>query len=164
MPVATVSTEPERHELKSLPGEGDAQGFVLVRPLPYGMVLDRRDKGTRMSMEQETQRGRKRSRRQNEPETTKIELETLSSWINQHDFAYCIVDHNLQDKNGAKLDFANPMTIKALDPKVGAEIERILSDLNEIEEDEEEDFTTLLTSSSPNETAHLKEVTTTPDS
>jgi hypothetical protein len=95
-------------------------------------------------MEQEIQRGRsKRSRHQNEPETQKIELETLSSWTAQHDFAYCIVDHNITDAKGVKLDFTNAMAIKALDPKIGGEIERILLELNEPEEDEEtiEDFT-----------------------
>lgn len=151
MPVATVSVEAQRYELKSVEG-----GYIMARPLPYGMVLERRDKGTKMSMEQEIQRGkRNRSRNQNEPEVQKIELETLSSWTAQHDFAYCIVDHNLTDAKNVKLDFASPMAIKALDPRIGGEIERILLELNEPEEDEEtmESFTTPPTSSSQDDNA-----------
>lgn len=167
MPVATVSAEAQRYDLKSLPPVGEEEGgYIMARPLPYGMILERRDKGTRMSMEQEIRQGkRKKSIRQDEPETQKIELETLSEWMANHDFAYCITDHNLTDKRGVKLDFANPMVVKALDPKVGKEIETILQELNEPEEDEAtmEDFTTSATSSSLDEkerSTHLNTVTT----
>ncbi len=162
MRVATVTTEPQRFELKSLPEDEDAGlegGYIVARPLPYGMVLERRDKGTRMGMELEVQQGsrrrNKRSINQDEPEVQKIELTTLSAWMANHDFAYCIIDHNLATKDGKKLDFANPMHVTALDPKVGIEIDRILSDLNEPEEDEEtlEDFTQSRTSSSKDERA-----------
>jgi len=161
MRVATVTTEPQRFELRSLPAEDDLEaGFIVARPLPYGMVLDRRDKGTEMGMELEVQRGnkRKKSIRQDEPETQKIELKTLSAWMANHDFAYCIVDHNLATKDGQKLDFTNPIHVKNLDPKVGIEIDRILTELNEPEEDEdEEDFTTLHSYSSQDGSPHLKE-------
>ena len=173
MPVATVTTEPQRVPLKSLPanptldGSAGEEGFIVVRPLPYGMVLERRDKGTEMGMELEVQRGSKRNKsiRQNESETQKIELKTLSAWMANHDFAYCIVDHNLTDKNGAKLDFTNPLAVKNLDPKVGIEIDRILTDLNEPEESEDdEDFTQSPSSSLPTDEARLQLATTTTDS
>lgn len=170
MPVAVVSTEAQRYPLKSLPadpakpGPEGEEGFIMARPLPYGMVLDRRDKGSKMTMEQEIQRGRrKKSRNQNEPEMQKIELETLSSWMAKHDFAYCIQDHNLLAANGDKLDFSNAMAVNALDPKVGSEIDRILTELNELEEDDEEtmeNFTTSPISSSLASPEPLKEVTT----
>jgi len=167
-PVATVTTEPQRFDLKSLPAkDGEEGGFIVARPLPYGMVLERRDRGTEMGMELEVQRGRrkKRSIHQDEPETQKIELKTLSGWMANHDFAYCIVDHNLTDKNGAKLDFTNALAVKMLDPKVGIEIDRILTELNEPEETEDdEDFTQSLGSSSQDDRAHLSEATTTEDS
>lgn len=168
MPVATVTTEPQRFDLKSLPPkDGEEGGYIVVRPLPYGMVLERRDKGTEMGMELEVQRGRrnKRSIRQDEPETQKIELKTLSGWMANHDFAYCIVDHNLTDKNGTKLDFTNPLAVKNLDPKVGIEIDRILNDLNEPEEEgDDEDFTMPLTSSTQADKPHLSEAVTQPAS
>ena len=162
--IATVVTEAKRFGLKTLPADealGLDEGYIVARPLPYGMVLDRRDKGTTMAMELEMQQGgrRKKSIRQNEPETQKIELTTLSSWMANHDFAYCITDHNLETKDGKPLDFHNPMHVTALDPKVGSEIAAILSELNELEEDEEslEDFTQSATSSSQEEKAPLKD-------
>ena len=161
MRIATVTTEPQRFELKTLPPDETAGlegGFIVARPLPYGLVLERRDKGTKMGLEMQVQQqGRRNNKsiRQNEPETQKIELTTLSGWMANHDFSYCILDHNLATKDGEKLDFHNPLHVQALDPKVGIEIDRILSELNEPEEDEEtlEDFTTSATSSSPSDEA-----------
>jgi hypothetical protein len=105
-----------------------------------------------MGLEMEVQQGRrkKKSINQDEPETQKIELTTLSEWMANHDFSYCIVDHNLATKDGQKLDFSNTLHVKALDPKVGIEIDRILTDLNEPEEDEEtlDDFMPSATQSS----------------
>jgi hypothetical protein len=119
----------------------------MVRPLPYGMKLSRRDKATKMSMEVAA---RKRSR--GEETGQKLDLEQLNEASVQFDFSYCIGDHNLLDAAGNKLDFANPMTIKLLDPKVGSEIESILSDLNEdMDEESLEDFIKRSTSSSKEE-------------
>jgi len=38
MPKATISLDAQKHDLKSLKG-----GFVSLRPLPYGKILERRD-------------------------------------------------------------------------------------------------------------------------
>lgn len=170
--TATVMTEPARFALKSLPEVGTPgevgyleEGFIVARPLPYGLILERRDKGTKMGMELEMNQGRrKKSIRQNESETQTIQLETLSAWMANHDFSYCITDHNLTTKDGQPLDFHNQLHVQALDPKVGIEIDRILSDLNELEEDEEslEDFTPSAISSSQAEEALLKPPTLTP--
>jgi hypothetical protein len=174
MPVATVTTEAQRFPLKSLPanpnleGAAGEEGFIVARPLPYGLVLERRDKGTEMGMELEVNRGNrrnKRSIRQDEPETQKIELKTLSGWMANHDFAYCIVDHNLTDKNGQLLDFTNPLAVRNLDPKVGIEIDRILTELNEPEEEEDDEaFTQSPSLSSQEEKVHLSEAPTLKDS
>lgn len=130
MPDATVdSSQYERHDLKSAPPDG----YVMLRPLPYGMKLTRRDKASRMKMQTEQGRGRRSG--------GEIELETLNEWAIAHDFAYCIGEHNLTDKNGTNLDFTNPLTLKMLNPKVGSEIEKYLDRLNEDEDDETlEDF------------------------
>lgn len=130
MPDVTVdSGSYERYELKSAPPDG----YVMLRPLPYGMKLTRRDKASKMKMQTEQGKGRR--------STSEIELETLNEWAVAHDFAYCVGEHNLTDKNGTLLDFTNAMTLKALNPKVGSEIEKYIDELNE-EEDEEtlEDF------------------------
>lgn len=156
MPVATVTNEALRYDLKSLPpANGEEGGYIMARPLPYGMKLARRDKATRMRMEQEMPTGNRAQRRAaaKEQQTQKIELDMQSEWAAQHDFAYCIVEHNLTDVNGTLLDFTKPMAFKSLNPKVGEEIERILSDINDEEDDEEtlETFTKLSSSSSTEE-------------
>jgi hypothetical protein len=137
MPVAVISGEAERFDLSTAPPDG----FIMARPLPYGMKLERRDQAMLMRMEQEVQergKGKRRTRSDNgDPQTQKIDLELRSNWAAKHDFGYCIVDHNLTDDNGTKLDFTNPMTFQYLDPRIGSEIERILSDLNDDDEDGE---------------------------
>lgn len=146
MPIGTISNEVQHVMLKSAPADpnlpGDEDGFVDVRPLPYGMKLERRDKSTRMRLEQIQQNTKKKSIGQNEPQVQKIEIESESAWAGQFDFAYCVVDHNLTDPNGTKLDFANPMAFKSLDPKIGTEIEQILTALNgdDLDEASLEDF------------------------
>ena len=142
MPVGTVTSEPQRFELKSLPAVGDEPGgFIFAKPLPYGMKLERRDKSTIMRLQQKIG-GKKKSRNQDEEMQT-VEIESISSWASGFDFGFCIVDHNITDVNGEKLDFASPMTLKILDPRVGTEIEEILQELNgdEPDVDELEDFT-----------------------
>lgn len=135
MPNATVDpTHFEREELKSLEG-----AFIMVRPLPFGLKLKRRDRATKMYMEAPANRGR--SKQQLEDDVNRFELEQMNEWATLHDFAYCIGDHNLEDINGAKLDMSSPMTLQILNPRVGSEIEAILSKLNEDESEEElEDF------------------------
>lgn len=139
MPNATVDpSHYERRELTSLPGtDTEEGGYVMVRPLPYGMKLQRRDKATRMYMEASPGTGKKAA----QDATQKFELETMNEWATLFDMKYCIGEHNLTDVKGVPLDLGSPMTLQILDPKVGSEIERILTDLNE-EEDEQslEDF------------------------
>src|SRR5690242_176345 len=130
MPVVTLDPQAyERFELKTAPADAndpnDENGWVELRPLPYGMKLTRRDKASKMMMKsQPTQRGKSAV-------DSTIELETLNEWAVAYDFAYCIVDHNLTDTNKQKLDFAKPMSLKMLNPRVGSEIERLINGLNE---------------------------------
>lgn len=141
MPNATVQQETIRKDLKSLIG-----AWVELKPLPFGQTLERRDKATQMSMEQEVRDG---GRRRSKQEQAKFIIDTLNTWSVAYDFKHCIIDHNLEDAQGQKLDFGNPMTLQILDPRVGQEIERYIDELNN-EEDEEElqDFIKLHTSSS----------------
>lgn len=138
MPVATVNHSFERHELKSCEG-----AYVMLRPLPYGLKLERRDKAMKMKLEQEVtpRRGRQR-KRGNEPEIQKIELEQFSSWSTQFDFSHCIGEHNLTDENGTPLDLGNPMTLQFLDPKIGSELEDLLAEINgDLDDGEMDRFT-----------------------
>lgn len=132
MPVATINTEEyTKHDLKSAPPDG----FVMLRPLPYAMIVLRRDKAMRMRMIQE-----RAKRNQPAPTSQVIDLEQQSDWTTEFDFTYCIGDHNLTDKNGEKLQFNDPrqlrLVLKSLDPKIGLEIEQAIDRLNQEEDDE----------------------------
>jgi len=129
MPDGTVSQETYKRELKSLPPDG----FVELKMLPYHDMLVRRDKGSIASMEQTQQRKKNR----NEPETQKLTIESLQTWERDYMFKSCIVDHNITDKNGVKLDFNSPMAFKMLRPDIGMEIERYIDELHSEDEIDE---------------------------
>ena len=136
MPRATVSQDVIRKDLKSCPG-----GWVELRQLPFGQMLTRRDKASRMFQE---------SRANAKPtDTVRVQLEVLQEWSSQYDFKHCIADHNLEDDSGKKLDFGNPMTLQVLDPRIGSEIERYIAELNQ-EDFDEMGFTQQLEQSSTN--------------
>lgn len=137
MPVVTVDPNDfERFPLKSAPKNpndpNDEDGYVMLRPLPFGMKIKRSDKALRMSMRQGPQ-----DRKQKGQEST-IDLETAKEWTTAYDFGYCIGDHNLTDKNKVKVDFSSPLAFQQLDPKVGDEISLLIDKLNE-DEDAERD-------------------------
>jgi hypothetical protein len=139
MPVGTIDpSEVTRRELKSLEG-----AWVDVRPLPYGMVLQRRDKASKMYMEANPQK----SKKQAVAEMARFEIETMNEWATLFDYKYCIVDHNITDSQENKLDLGSPLVLKQLNPKLGTELDLIISELNDLEEDE--DFTKLPSGSSP---------------
>ena len=144
MPVVTVDPESyERYELNSAPKDendpNDEDGYVFLRPLPYGMKLSRRSKATKMMMRsQPTQ-----SRRQAQQQEQTFEIESMDEWAVAFDFAYCIGEHNLKANDGKLIDFQKNthMKIKMLDPRVGSEIEQLIDNLNNAEDEESfEDF------------------------
>lgn len=102
-------------ELKSAPPDG----FVELRKMPYGRSLQRRDMAIRARIEQDKRGG-----------DAHTVLDQYTQKTRQFEFEYCIVDHNLTDEGGAKLDFSNPMTLEVLDPAIGAEIEDMLDKLH----------------------------------
>lgn len=135
MPKATVSQELHHHDLKTLEG-----GFVKLKQLSFDQMLERRDKAMRMTMESQTTGTRQ--------PTSKIEMESAMQWTRFFEFSNCIVEHNLEDDNGVPLNFNNPMTLRILDPKIGAEVERLIEELNQEDEESLEDFTKRLSLSS----------------
>src|SRR3990167_8269741 len=134
MPKATISLEGQRYELQSLKG-----AYVLLRPLPYGKILERRDGASRMVMEQT--RGQRADSR--------MIVEMAKE---------CIVEHNLEDDGGELLNFQVKANIYRLDPKVGQEIERLIDEMNmDIEEAEDlKNFIGSSTASSQDEKKSLK--------
>jgi hypothetical protein len=128
MPRATVNSEATRVDLKSLPG-----GFVTLKQLPFGQMLSRRDRAARYLQEVNPRAAR--------DDISRIQIDILNEASRIYDFKHCILDHNLEDEQGNKLDFNNAMTLQVLDPKVGAEIEREIDKMNR-EDFDEEVFTT----------------------
>lgn len=139
MPVGTVTKEPIRRELKSLPPDG----YVMLRQLPYWDVLERRDQGSRAVMEQV-----QRKPGQSREDTQKMVIETLQTWERWYTFKNCIVDHNITDENGVLLDFNREMTLRMLNPKVGVEIEKYIDEINADDEEDEELFPSAASKSS----------------
>jgi len=135
MPRATVSTEHEKFDLRTCPG-----GFVVLRQLSYSEMMHRRDVAARLYYEQKApprnRAERRAQKKDNADENTRAELEVLNVKIMEWEFAKCVVDHNLEDDNGTKLDFTNSMSFDVLDPKIGAEINEYIDDMNQ--EDEED--------------------------
>ena len=131
MPRATVNTDGVRVDLKTCAG-----GFVLLRQLSFGQMLKRRDMAARFM--QEVTQG-------NAP--NRITIDILNEVSRKYDFANCIIDHNLEDDQGNKLDFTNALVLDILDPRIAAEIEDHIDKLNLTDLDTE-NFTTPVESSS----------------
>jgi len=124
MPNATISGKIVRKDLRHCPG-----GWVDLKQLNYDQMLERRDNVTKMFMEQHEGQ-----------ETGSINLKVMNKWACHHDFRNCIVDHNLEDADGNKLNFNNSLTFSVLDPRIGAEIERYIDELNQDLEGDMESF------------------------
>jgi len=80
-------------------------------------------------------------------------LEIMNVAVTEFEFRNCIINHNLEDENGAQIDFTRPMQAWRLDPKIGQEISKYIDELNNFD-DEEEDLDPLVMphfSSSPDE-------------
>jgi hypothetical protein len=126
MPRATVDTEEVfRYDLKTLPPDG----FVVLRRLSYGQVLERR---SMMKLEVATRGGKTKG--------LEGELALADRAYTLFDFKHCIVEHNCENESGGLLNLGNPNDLVRLDPKVGQEIETLLSELNDLDEKDEEDL------------------------
>lgn len=125
MPKATVSDNVVHKDLESCP-----EGFVDLRRLPFGGMLKRRDMASKMSMAAGQ-----------EENSEELRFEFMQEVTRAFEFKHCIVDHNLEDIDGRKLDFNNPADIFKLDPRIGQEIETYIDELNqELTEEQEADF------------------------
>jgi hypothetical protein len=130
MPRATVNlADTERVELKSLPPDSlDEGGFVVLRRLTYGQKIQRQQLAMEVSMHSTD------NRRNSSPE---MAMKMTQERVTVFDFGNCIVDHNLEDENGKKLDFRQPQAVFMLDPRVGEEISNHMDDMNNFEDDED---------------------------
>ena len=62
-------------------------------------------------------------------------IEDLQHDANVYDIRHCVVDHNLGDKDGNRLDLTNPKVIGSLDPIIGEEINAIIDRENKVDEE-----------------------------
>lgn len=160
MPIAVVDpTDYKRYELKSAPKDPnnpeDEDGYIYLRPLPYGMMLERQDETMKYAMEARRPQDR-RQKKDADQKLPDIKVNTMSKRGSEIDFSYCIGDHNLTDKRGVKLDFANPLVFQVLDPRIAQEIQGYIDDLNNPEDLESaEDFIRRATSSPGDEQMKL---------
>jgi hypothetical protein len=124
MPIATVSPddEPVTEQLKTCPPDG----FVMLQRLSHGQKMHRRQLSSKMSM--------KAGKGKKDVETV---IEAFNTATELYDFATCIVDHNLTDKSGRKLNFKIAADVQMLKGPIGEEISTLMDNLNNFEADEE---------------------------
>jgi hypothetical protein len=121
MPVAVAIKEPQRFDLKSLPG-----GYVVVREMTYGERIMRGGMTGAMKILKET-------KKTDYVGEMSMETQKLTIW----DFANLITEHNLDDADGRRLNFRNEQDVRALASKIGDEIGTYIDQVNSFDEDEE---------------------------
>lgn len=124
MPKAVVSGATEKFELKSLEG-----GEVTLRRLTYGQKLERIEMSTKQVIKQSG------GRRNND--NAEMDIRMLQRLVAEYEFKNCVVDHNLEDETGQKLNFSHSTTLDKLDPRVGDEISTLISSMNNFDEESE---------------------------
>lgn len=122
MPRGTVNVKAtERHDLKSLP-----DGYVVLRRMSYGQYLQRRDMAAHVRL---------LASQNNGANAFAGEIASANGAIAEFEFANCIVEHNIEDEHGDKLDFKRPFHVTQLDPRIGQEISDLISSMNNLEDD-----------------------------
>lgn len=121
MPRATVDLNPEdKVDLKTCPG-----GYVVLKRMTYGQKLERMKHVSKLQVEMG---GRGRS--------TRGEMQVMQKASTLYDFKMCIVDHNLEDENGTKLNLGIERDVDRLDPRIGEEISNAIDKLNNFEDED----------------------------
>jgi hypothetical protein len=116
-------SETERHELKSAPPDG----FVVLRRMSYGHKLQRQAMAVQMDMK-------------GQGKTAEASVRTETTKVAVFEFGHCIVDHNLEDVDGRKLDFTRAADVIKLHPQVGDEIDALIGDMNNFDTEEMENL------------------------
>jgi len=134
MVIAAVSVGSERKELKSLPG-----AFVILRRMTYGEKIHRQEQSMNEAVMREPKGNR--AQRRNKKRETEMVMNLAQRAAQEFEFAKCIVEHNLEIKEGVLFDFTDPGALDFLDPQVGEEISSLIDDMNNFDNDEEGDDT-----------------------
>lgn len=122
MPVATVTDNSVRKELKSCPPDG----FVVIRRMNYGESLKRKEMMASIAMQMDGKKG----------EGTKMQMDILQEKTALWEFCHLVLDHNLTDEKDRKLNFKNPQDVMMIRGQVGDEIQQYINELNSFEDEE----------------------------
>jgi hypothetical protein len=120
MPVAVLIHQPERFELKSLPG-----AYVVIRRMTYGEKLQKSEMTMKMRMDMADKKN------------MGADMQMLNRQVTIWSFARLIEDHNLERTPGVLLNLKSPVDVEALDGVVGEEIDTYIDKVNNFEDDEE---------------------------
>jgi hypothetical protein len=126
MPRGTADLEgTQRYDLKTAPPDG----YVVLRRMSYGQILQRRALVSNMKVTS--------SRKSKDFEG---EINMMQESVTLLEFQNCIVDHNLTSDDAGEhpLDLRSQIAIRSLDPRIGQEIEKLISDMNNFDEEDEE--------------------------
>jgi hypothetical protein len=119
MPRATLSMAPTKLYLKHCP-----EGWVDLRRMSFGELLASQDLAYQVSA--------KANESRDDPE---LSMNMSQMAVYEYQFKTCIVDHNLEDEHGTKLNFAaSPQSVHMLDPLVGQEIVKKIDLMHRLEQ------------------------------
>lgn len=125
MPRATVLRTTERRDLATLPKTDEEEGgWVELRRLSFGEKLDKDAEAMKMRFD---------FGKVEDVKDMDAEVSLISAYATVVEFSRCIVDHNLEDDNGKKLDLSKLDSVRQLDPRVGQEISELLGEINDFE-------------------------------
>ena len=116
MPRATIDTSTQKVDLKTAPPDG----FVMLRRMTYGKWLHRQELALKLQIDA----GKK-------GDNMKGEMQMANKAVTLFEFQECVIDHNLENDAGEKLDFKQPYTLDILDPRIGNEIGEAIMRLHE---------------------------------
>ena len=123
MPRATVLKTSTRYTLTTLPAvDDDEAGWIELRRMSFGEKLAKDSEAMKMRFGLDL-----------DSKDVDAELSMVNVVATLLEFSKCVVDHNLLDDNGNKLNFGKPDDIRALDPRVGDEIATLIGELNDFE-------------------------------
>jgi len=123
MPIAVVTNDiSDKLPVTSAPPDG----YVIVRRMNYGEKLLRSNMAAKFMMSGSSK-----------DKDFQGELDMQTEEVAYWDFANLVVEHNMQDKDGKQLNFANKHDVKKLDGVIGDEIGNLIDGWNEPEKTEE---------------------------
>lgn len=124
MPRATVLKTTQRFELTTLPADGEVEGgWVELRRLSFGEKLEKDAEAMKLRFDVNTK----------DTKDVNAEVAMVNVYATTLEFARCVMDHNLEDEKGVKLDLKKQEHVKLLDPRVGQEIQELIGKLNDFE-------------------------------